>query len=50
METERSGPTADEAMRNESPGDGIMQAELTEERDPTPARREEAAHGQPQDP
>ena len=45
-----SGPSADAAMNNESPGDGIMEDELTEERDVSPRRREEVAHTQPQDP
>ena len=47
---EPNEPPADQAMENESPGDGIMEDDLTEERDATPAQREEAAHGQLQDP
>jgi hypothetical protein len=58
METEQSHqplprdarPRADDAMKNESPGDGIMEDDLTEERYPTPADRDDAAQDQPQDP
>jgi hypothetical protein len=44
------GPTADEAMKNESPGDGIMEDDLTEEREPAPEQREDVAEDEPQDP
>ena len=44
------GPSADDAMRNESPGDNIMEDDLTEERYPTPEVREDVAEDQPQDP
>ena len=47
---EPAQPSADAAMKNESPGDGIMQNDLTEEREGTPAQRERASHDQPQDP
>jgi hypothetical protein len=43
-------PSADALMNNESPGDGIMEDDLTEERYPTPAEREDVAETQPQDP
>jgi hypothetical protein len=46
----KTWPTADEAMKNDSPGDGIMEDVLTEERDVSPERREEVAHTQTQDP
>jgi hypothetical protein len=46
----KSGPTADSMMKNDSPGDGIMEDVLTEERDVSPEEREEVAHTQPQDP
>jgi hypothetical protein len=45
-----SEPGADEEMNNASPGDGIMEDVLTEERDVSPERREEVAHTQAQDP
>jgi len=48
--TDRSEPTADEAMKNESPGDGIMEDDLTEEREITPAQRDDVARDEPQDP
>ena len=47
---ERPGPSADAAMENESPGDGIMEDDLTEERDATPQERADVADTQPQDP
>jgi hypothetical protein len=45
-----SEPSADSEMKNDSPGDGIMEDVLTEERDVSPEKREEVAHTQPQDP
>lgn len=48
--TSKSSPSADDLMQNESPGDGIMEDDLTEERYPTPAEREDVAEDQPQDP
>jgi hypothetical protein len=42
--------SADALMNNQSPGDRIMEDDLTEERYPTPAEREDVAEGQAQDP
>jgi hypothetical protein len=43
-------PSADDEMKNDSPGDGIMEDVLTEERDVSPEEREEVAHTQVLDP
>jgi hypothetical protein len=43
-------PKAEDAMDNASPGDGIMEDDLTEERDVTPAEREDVAETQKMDP
>ncbi len=40
----------DPLNNNESPGDGAMQDDLTEERDATPEERADVADTQPQDP
>jgi len=49
-DVESSKPSADAAMENESPGDHIMEDDLTEERYPTPQERADVADDQPQDP
>ncbi len=41
---------ADDLNDNASPGDGIMEDDLTEERDVSPQKRAEVADTQPQDP
>jgi hypothetical protein len=50
MKNERSLATAQELMENESPGDGIMEDDLTEERQPTPAQKEDVAETLSMDP
>jgi len=42
--------SAADAMDNASPGDGIMEDDLTEEREVTPAEREDVAETQKMDP
>ncbi len=41
---------SDPLNNNESPGDGAMEDDLTEERDATPEERADVADTQPQDP
>ncbi len=48
IESER--PKAADVMDNASPGDGIMEDDLTEERDVTPAERDDVAQTQKMDP
>ncbi len=43
-------PKAQDVQTNESPGDGIMEDDLTEEREVTPAEREDVAEDQKMDP
>ena len=42
--------SADAQMTNGSPGDGVMEDDLTEERYPSPQERNDVADDQPQDP
>jgi hypothetical protein len=49
-EQRKARPTADDEMRNESPGDDIMEDDLTEERYPDAVKREEVAEDQRLDP
>jgi hypothetical protein len=50
LDVDSTATNADDAMENESPGDGIMEDDLTEERDATPQERADVADDQPQDP
>jgi hypothetical protein len=43
-------PKAQDVQTNESPDDGIMEDDLTEERQITPAEREDVAEDQKMDP
>ncbi len=43
-------PKAQDVQTNESPDDGIMEDDLTEEREVTPAEREDVAEDQKMDP
>jgi hypothetical protein len=50
MNDKRSTGSAQELMDNDSPGDGIMEDDLTEERQPTPAQKEDVAETLRMDP